>query len=72
MAAMSRRISRLVRGSVRYAPLFIAEVAVFWLILWAVDSSGYITPTMSDGPICVSMNREIGLAADMLAPRRTW
>jgi len=45
MAAMSRRISRLVRGSVRYAPLFIAEVAVFWLILWAVDSSGYGSPT---------------------------
>ncbi|TMD27856.1 MAG: polysaccharide biosynthesis protein [Chloroflexi bacterium] len=45
MAAMSRRISRLVRGSVRYAPLFIAEVAVFWLILWAVDSSGYGLPT---------------------------
>ena len=34
-------MSRLVRGSIRYGPLFFAEVLVFWLILMAVDSSGY-------------------------------
>jgi FlaA1/EpsC-like NDP-sugar epimerase len=29
----------------RYGPLFVAEVAVFWLILVAVDFSGYGAPT---------------------------
>ena len=37
-----------------------------------VDSSGYITPTMSDGPSCVSTNCASGSRTDMLAPRRTW
>jgi FlaA1/EpsC-like NDP-sugar epimerase len=40
-AAISNKFSRLVRGSLRYGPLFAAEVCVFWLILMAVDSSGY-------------------------------
>jgi FlaA1/EpsC-like NDP-sugar epimerase len=35
------RLSRLVRGGRRYGPLFLAEVAIFWLILMAVNSSGY-------------------------------
>lgn len=39
--AISRRVARLVGGATRYGPLFAAEVSVFWLILWAVDSSGY-------------------------------
>ena len=37
-----------------------------------VASSGYITPTMSDGPICVSMKRASWLRTAMLVPRRTW
>jgi FlaA1/EpsC-like NDP-sugar epimerase len=40
-AAISHKFSRLVRGSIRYGPLFGAEVCIFWLILMAVDSSGY-------------------------------
>ena len=34
---------RFVRGVLRYGPIFAAEVAVFWLILEAVNSSGYGT-----------------------------
>ena len=40
-AVIRHKFARLVRGSVRYGPLFAAEVFVFWLILIAVDSSGY-------------------------------
>jgi len=36
-----------VRGSVRYGPLFAAEVFVFWLIVMGVDWSGYGTPSSS-------------------------
>ena len=35
------RLSRYALGIWRYGPLFLAEVAVFWLILQAVNSSGY-------------------------------
>jgi len=34
-------LSRLVRGILRYGPMFAAEVLLFWLILEAVNSSGY-------------------------------
>jgi FlaA1/EpsC-like NDP-sugar epimerase len=37
------RFWRFVRGSVRYGPMFVVEVALFWLILLAVNSSGYGT-----------------------------
>jgi FlaA1/EpsC-like NDP-sugar epimerase len=40
-AVIAHKFRRLVRGSIRYGPLFVAEVAIFWLILMAVDSSGY-------------------------------
>jgi FlaA1/EpsC-like NDP-sugar epimerase len=40
-ASLSSRISHLSRGSLRYGPIFLAEVLVFWLILIAVDKSGY-------------------------------
>jgi FlaA1/EpsC-like NDP-sugar epimerase len=33
--------TRLVRGTLRYGPMFAAEVALFWLILEAVNASGY-------------------------------
>jgi FlaA1/EpsC-like NDP-sugar epimerase len=39
--ALTLRISRLLRGSLRYGPIFLAEVLVFWLILIAVNKSGY-------------------------------
>lgn len=34
-------VSRFLRGVIRYGPMFAAEVAIFWLILEAVNSSGY-------------------------------
>jgi FlaA1/EpsC-like NDP-sugar epimerase len=40
-SALGRRISALVTGAARYGPMFFAEVAVFWAILFAVDQSGY-------------------------------
>jgi len=46
-AVIRHKFSRLVRGSVRYGPLFAAEVFVFWLILIGVDWSGYGTPSSS-------------------------
>lgn len=36
-----RRLRRLAKGAVRYGPVFVAEVLVFWLVLIAVNSSGY-------------------------------
>ncbi|HKW58985.1 MAG TPA: polysaccharide biosynthesis protein [Candidatus Dormibacteraeota bacterium] len=35
------RFSHLLAGSVRYGPIFLAEVLIFWMILLAVDQSGY-------------------------------
>jgi FlaA1/EpsC-like NDP-sugar epimerase len=34
-----------VHGSIRHGPVFAAEVAIFWLILQAVEQSGYGAPT---------------------------
>ena len=42
---IAAEIKRLTRGAVRYGPLFVGEVLVFWLILLAVDYSGYGAPT---------------------------
>jgi len=36
-----RSFIHLVTGSLKYGPIFIGEVLLFWLILIAVDSSGY-------------------------------
>ena len=49
-SAVGRRLSRLVRGSIRYGPLFVVEVLVFWLILMAVNESGYGSGTPSNPP----------------------
>jgi FlaA1/EpsC-like NDP-sugar epimerase len=35
------RLAGLFAGAVRYGPIFLAEVVVFWVILVAVDQSGY-------------------------------
>src|SRR5438105_4531730 len=37
----SRHFKVLTRGSLKYGPIFAGEVMLFWLILMAVDSSGY-------------------------------
>src|SRR5438445_7775813 len=46
----ANEIMRLARGTLRYGPLFVAEVLVFWLILLAVDYSGYGAPTAATHP----------------------
>ena len=48
--AVTRRLKRVARGSVRYGPVFLVEAGVFWLILKVVDSSGYGHPTASNAP----------------------
>lgn len=40
---LAAKISLLVRGTARYGPMFVAEVVLFWLVLMAVNSSGYGT-----------------------------
>ncbi len=40
-SGLRSRFTHLVNGSLRYGPVFLAEVAVFWGILIAVDQSGY-------------------------------
>ena len=42
-AMIRARFSHLVRGSLKYGPFFVVEVLAFWLILMAVNSSGYGT-----------------------------
>ncbi|HKV86508.1 MAG TPA: polysaccharide biosynthesis protein [Candidatus Dormibacteraeota bacterium] len=41
------RLRRIPRGALKYGPLFIAEVCIFWLIVVAVNLSGYGTPSSS-------------------------
>ena len=47
---MRRRATRLVRAAARYGPTFVIEVLVFWLIVKAVDTSGYGHPSASYAP----------------------
>ncbi|TMB93786.1 MAG: polysaccharide biosynthesis protein [Chloroflexi bacterium] len=48
--SFSPRLRRFFRGAVRYGPLFLVEVLVFWAIVEAVDSSGYGHPSASNAP----------------------
>src|SRR5690348_6601148 len=73
------RLSHLVAGSRRYGPVFLAEVIVFWLILMAVDESGYgpgVPQTPPDWFISVSLAMVIfGMAAGEMSfhlYRRVW
>jgi FlaA1/EpsC-like NDP-sugar epimerase len=43
-------LTRVVRGGLRHGPIFVGEVALFWLILIAVDFSGYGSPTPTTRP----------------------
>jgi len=45
MQQLTNRIRRLFRATVKYGPIFFVEVGVFWLILKAVDASGYGHPS---------------------------
>lgn len=48
--ALTHRLSYLGKGSLRYGPIFVAEVLIFWLILMAVNSSGYGAASASRAP----------------------
>src|SRR5690348_4039669 len=48
--AIKDRVTRIVKGSIRYGPTFAVEVALFGGILWAVDISGYGSPTPTTRP----------------------
>ena len=48
--SFSPRVRRFFRGAIRYGPLFLVEVLVFWAIVEAVDSSGYGHPSASNAP----------------------
>ena len=47
---VTRRFTRLARAVVRYGPIFLLEVVLFWLIIKAVDSSGYGHPSATFAP----------------------
>jgi FlaA1/EpsC-like NDP-sugar epimerase len=46
----SPRMRRFLRGALRYGPVFLAEVLIFWAIVEAVDTSGYGHPSASNAP----------------------
>ncbi|HEY1455028.1 MAG TPA: polysaccharide biosynthesis protein [Candidatus Dormibacteraeota bacterium] len=45
---MTDRVLKLGRGALRHGPFFVAEVCVFWLVIVAVNSSGYGSPSSSE------------------------
>ena len=47
---ISSRSSRLARGAARYGPTFVLEVALFWLLVKAVEATGYGHPSASFAP----------------------
>lgn len=47
---VTRRLQRFSRASLRYGPIFVIEVLVFWLIVKMVDTSGYGHPSASYAP----------------------
>jgi FlaA1/EpsC-like NDP-sugar epimerase len=49
-AVLNRRISRLARGATRYGPTFIVEVLLFWLLIKAVEATGYGHPSALYAP----------------------
>jgi FlaA1/EpsC-like NDP-sugar epimerase len=49
-ASLGRRLSRVARGALRYGPIFIVEVLVFWILLMVVNSSGYGAGPVSPAP----------------------
>src|SRR5260370_23078078 len=46
-----RRISHYAKGLARYGPTYLLEVLVFWLIIEAVDQSGYGHPSTTFAPV---------------------
>jgi FlaA1/EpsC-like NDP-sugar epimerase len=45
---LTDRVLKLGRGALRHGPFFVAEVCVFWLVIVAVNSSGYGSPSSSE------------------------
>ena len=48
LSSARRRLMRLWLGFVRYGPMYIVEVVVFWVIVEAVNSSGYGSENVGD------------------------
>jgi FlaA1/EpsC-like NDP-sugar epimerase len=46
----TQRLSRYFRAAIRYGPVFVVEVATFWLIVQAVEASGYGHPSATFAP----------------------
>ena len=47
---LKQRLSRYFRSALRYGPIFIVEVGTFWLIVQAVESTGYGRPSATFAP----------------------
>jgi FlaA1/EpsC-like NDP-sugar epimerase len=45
ISSIKRRLKHVARGSIAYGPVFIVEVGLFWLVVQAVNSSGYGSTT---------------------------
>jgi FlaA1/EpsC-like NDP-sugar epimerase len=56
----SQRLFRYFRSTLRYGPIFVLEVAAFWLIVEGVESSGYGHPSATFAPPWYPL---VGLAA---------
>src|SRR5690348_4025409 len=76
---MTRRTSRLARGAVRYGPMFLLEVLLFWLLVKAVEATGYGHPSASYAPAWYPLISIVIVAAAMGAGearfhlyRRVW
>jgi len=76
---VSRRAARMGRASLRYGPMFVVEVLVFWVIVKAVDISGYGHPSASFAPPWYSLVSLVIVAVAMGAGearfhlyRRVW
>lgn len=60
-----RRISHYATGLARYGPTYLIEVLVFWLIIEAVDSSGYGHPSATFAPFWYPLVSLVIVAAAM-------
>ncbi len=76
---VTQRFSRFARAVVRYGPVFLLEVLLFWLLLKAVEATGYGHPSASYAPAWYPLISIIIVAAAMGAGearfhlyRRVW
>jgi FlaA1/EpsC-like NDP-sugar epimerase len=62
---VSRRISHYAKGLARYGPTYLLEVLVFWLIIEAVEQSGYGHPSATFAPVWYPLVSLLIVAAAM-------